>query len=75
MFTHKGQGRGCVSHRVCAVEDHKTIVVFIVFLNKEKENKMWIIIDGSINAITIFLPYDKLYFKSNVNIIGLIDGF
>lgn len=40
MFTHEGQGRGRVSHSVCAMQDHKTIKVFIVFLETDKK-KGW----------------------------------
>lgn len=40
MFTHEGQGRGRVSHSVCAVQDHKTIKVFIVFLEKDKKKRL-----------------------------------
>lgn len=72
MFTHEGQGRGSVSHGVCAVEDHKTIVVFIVFL--DKKNIMRIILDGSMNTMLFFLPFYMLYFMSSMNLIGLIDA-
>ncbi len=32
VLTHEGQGRGGVSHRVCAMQDNKTIVLLVVFL-------------------------------------------
>lgn len=36
IFAHEGQGGGRVRHGVCAVEDHKSIVVLIVFLRMDK---------------------------------------
>lgn len=40
MFTHEGQGRGCVSHGVCAVKDHKAIIVLVVFLERDRKIPM-----------------------------------
>lgn len=41
MFTHEGQGRGGVRHSVCAVQDHKTVIVFVVFLEKKKYDQIF----------------------------------
>lgn len=77
MFTHEGQGRGCVSHSVCTMKDHKSIIVLIVVLETDRQKKMhimWISLDGNNKNFYFFLPYYLLYIMSNMIITGLRDA-
>lgn len=41
VLTHEGQSRCCVGHGVRAVENDKTVILLIVFLEpRDKENRI-----------------------------------
>lgn len=36
VFTHEGQGGGCVGHSIGTVEDHEAVKVLVVFLQTQR---------------------------------------